>query len=48
MVRRRDEADRTRYLDQLEEREEATWHQIAAHIQKRQPNEYDKAINSAD
>jgi hypothetical protein len=39
-----DEANRARYLDQLEKREEATWNQIAAHIQKRQPNEYDKAI----
>lgn len=39
-----DEVNRARYLDQLEKREEATWNQIAAHIQKRQPNEYDKAI----
>jgi hypothetical protein len=39
-----DEANRAGYLDQLEKREEATWNQIAAHIQKRQPNEYDKAI----
>jgi hypothetical protein len=39
-----DEANRSRYLDQLGKREEATWNQIAAHIQKRQPNEYDKAI----
>ncbi len=39
-----DEANRARYLDQLEKREEAIWNQIAAHIQKRQPNEYDKAI----
>ena len=39
-----DEANRARYLDQLEKCEEATWNQIAAHIQKRQPNEYDKAI----
>lgn len=38
------EANRARYLDQLENREEATWNQIATHIQKRQPNEYDKAI----
>jgi len=46
VARRRaeDEADRTRYLDQLEKRKEATWNQIAAHIQKRQPNEYDKAV----
>jgi hypothetical protein len=39
-----DEANRSGYLDQLAKREEATWNQIAAHIQKRQPNEYDKAI----
>jgi len=45
-VRRKaeDEANRARYLDQLENREEATWNQIAAHIRKRQPNEYDKAV----
>ena len=29
-----DEANRSRYLDQLGKREEATWNQIAAHIQK--------------
>jgi hypothetical protein len=39
-----DEANRSRYLDQLGKREAATWNQIAAHIQKRQPNEYDKAV----
>ena len=39
-----DETNRSRYLDQLGKREEATWSQIAAHIQKRQPNEYDKAV----
>jgi len=39
-----DEANRARYLDQLENREDTTWNQIAAHIQKRQPNEYDKAV----
>lgn len=39
-----DEANRIRYLDQLEKHEAATWNQIAAHIQKRQPNEYDKAV----
>jgi hypothetical protein len=37
-------ADRARYLDQLGKREEAAWNQISAHIQKRQPNEYDKAV----
>ncbi len=39
-----DEANRARYLDQLGKREEATWNQIEAHIQKRQPNEYGKAV----
>jgi hypothetical protein len=39
-----DEVNRARYLDQLGNRPEATWNQIAAHIQKRQPNEYDKAV----
>jgi len=39
-----DEANRFLYLDQLGKREEATWNQIAGHIRKRQPNEYDKAV----
>ena len=39
-------ADRRRYLDQLGNRKEAAWKQISAHIQKRQPNEYDKAVSS--
>jgi membrane protein involved in colicin uptake len=39
-----DEANRARYLDQRGKCEEATWNQIEAHIQKRQPNEYDKAV----
>lgn len=39
-----DETNRARYLDRLETHEDATWNQIAAHIQKRQPNEYDKAV----
>jgi hypothetical protein len=39
------EADRRRYLDQLEKRRETTWNRITAHIQKRQPNEYDKAVS---
>ncbi len=38
------EAERARYLDQLEKCEGETWERIAAHIQKRQPNEYDKAV----
>ena len=40
-----DEANRSRYLDELGKREDATWNQIATHIQKRQPNEYDKAVS---
>lgn len=39
-----EEADRVRYLDELAKREQATWHQVAMHIQKRQPKEYDKAV----
>jgi hypothetical protein len=39
-----DEANRVRYLDQLEKREAEIWAQIATHVQKRQPNEYDKAV----
>ena len=39
------EADRARYLDQLEKREGEIWNRITAHIQKRQPNEYDKAVS---
>ena len=38
------EADRARYLDQLAKHEEATWDQVIAHIQKRQPKAYDQAI----
>src|SRR5271166_5951749 len=41
----KDMADRGRYLDQLENRKEAAWKQISAHIQKRQPNEFDKAVS---
>ncbi len=43
--RAKDEADRARYLDQLEKSEEEIWNRITAHIQKRQPNEYDKAVS---
>ena len=39
-----DEANRTRYLDQLGRREPEIWEQVAVHILKRQPNEYAKAI----
>jgi len=41
----KDEADRARYLDQLEKNEGEIWNRITAHFQKRQPNEYDKAVS---
>jgi hypothetical protein len=41
-----DEPNRSRDLDQLGKREKATWNQIAAPIQKRQPKEYDKAVTA--
>jgi hypothetical protein len=41
----KEEADRARYLDQLEKSEGEIWNRITAHIQKRQPNEYDKAVS---
>ena len=40
----KDEADRTEYLNHLAKHEDAAWSQIAAHIQKRQPKEYDRAV----
>ncbi|HET6179037.1 MAG TPA: hypothetical protein VFE61_19060 [Candidatus Sulfotelmatobacter sp.] len=39
-----DEANRTRYLDQLGRREPEIWKQVAVHILKRQPNDYAKAV----
>jgi hypothetical protein len=39
-----EEANRARYLDQLGKREGETWNQVAAHILKRQPNEYNRAV----
>jgi membrane protein involved in colicin uptake len=41
----KDQADRARYLDQLEQSEGEVWNRVTAHIQKRQPNEYDKAVS---
>jgi membrane protein involved in colicin uptake len=41
----KDEADRARYLDQLAESEGEIWNRVMAHVQKRQPNEYDKAVS---
>jgi len=42
--RAEDEANRTRYLDQLARREPEIWKRVAAHIQMRQPKDYDKAV----
>jgi predicted GIY-YIG superfamily endonuclease len=41
----KEEADRARYLDQLAKNEGEIWNRITAHIQKRQPNEYDRAVS---
>lgn len=41
-------ANRARYLDQLEKCEGEVWSQIAVHIQKLQPLEYDKARGLVD
>jgi len=43
--RAEDEASRTRYLDQLGRRQPEIWKQVAAHIQTRQPKDYDKAVS---
>lgn len=40
----KDEAARIQYLNQLAKREDAVWSQVEAHIQKRQPKEYDRAV----
>jgi len=42
--RAEDEANRARYLDQLARREPQIWKRVAAHIQMRQPKDYDKAV----
>ena len=39
----KDEADRGRYLDHLAKSEDSVWKHVEAHIQKRQPKEYDRA-----
>ena len=41
----KDEADRGRYLDHLAKSEDSVWKHVEAHIQKRQPKEYDRAAN---
>jgi len=38
------EADRALFLDQLAKREKAVWKEVDAYIQKRQPNDYDRAV----
>lgn len=40
-----DEADRARYLEQMEKSEGEIWNRITAYIQKRQPKEYGKAVS---
>jgi hypothetical protein len=40
----KEEADRALYLDQLAKREKAVWKQVDTYIQKRQPNDYDRAV----
>jgi hypothetical protein len=40
----KEEADRALFLDQLAKREKAVWKQVDAFIQKRQPNDYDRAV----
>ncbi len=40
----REEANRALYLDNLAKREKAVWNQVDAYIQKRQPNDYDRAV----
>jgi hypothetical protein len=40
-----DEANRARYLDQIGRRQPEIWNQVAAHIQTRQPKDYDRAVS---
>ena len=40
----KEEANRALYLDNLAKREKAVWKQVDAHIQKRQANDYDRAV----
>jgi hypothetical protein len=40
----KEEANRTLFLDQLAKREKAVWKEVDAYIQKRQPNDYDRAV----
>ena len=43
--RAEDEANRARYLDQLGRRQPEIWKQVAAHVQMRQPKDYDRAVS---
>ena len=43
--RAQDEANRARYLDQIGRRHPEIWNQVAAHIQTRQPKDYDRAVS---
>ena len=40
----KDEADRAVYLEGLAKREKAVWKQVEAHIQQRQPKDYERAV----
>ena len=40
----KDDADRTEYLEGLAKREKAVWKQVEAHIQQRQPRDYERAV----
>ncbi len=41
----KDEANRARYLGQIGRRQPEIWDQVAAHIQTRQPKDYDRAVS---
>jgi hypothetical protein len=43
--REEDLANRARYLDQLGRRQLEIWKQVAAHVQTRQPKDYDRAVS---
>ena len=43
--REEDLANRARYLAQLERRQLEIWKQVAAHVQTRQPKDYDRAVS---
>ena len=45
LKRAKDEADRAVYLEGLAKREKAVWKQVESHIEKRQPKDYERAVN---